>query len=129
MPSASPTDFPSFSPSVSSMPTVTPTDTQPPTVSPSGSPTTSFKPTASPTLSHLPTVSQFPTPSPTARRVFEDGFSSRDIGYVGREGGTSNPESGLHVVQGSGYDIYGYSDGFHYMYVETSGRMSYMSHI
>ena len=124
MPSGPPTYFPSAVPTVSSMPTDTPTLTQPPTLSPSANPTTTFKPTPHPTSSQPPTVSQLPTPSPTARKVFEEGFSSRDIGLVGREGGSSNPESGLHVVQGSGYDIYGYNDGFHYLYVETSGDVT-----
>ena len=124
MPSHQPSDQPSALPSVSSMPSDQPTISLMPTDSPSSSPTISTQPTASPSISFLPTVSQFPTPSPTARKVFEDGFSSRDIGSVGVAGGTSNPESGLHVVQGSGYDIYGYNDGFHYMYVETSGDVT-----
>ncbi len=107
--------MPSDQPSISTMPTHRP----------SVSPTGSVPPTVSPTNSHLPTVSQYPTPAPTARKVFEEDFSSRDIGSVGHTGGSSNPESGLHVVQGSGSDIYGYNDGFHYMYVETSGDVTF----
>ena len=125
MPSHQPSDQPSALPSVSSMPSDQPTISLMPTDSPSASPTISTQPTASPSTSFLPTLTQFPTPSPTARKVFEDGFSSRNIGSVGVAGGTSNPESGLHLVQGSGYDIYGYNDGFHYMYVETSGDVTF----
>eukprot|EP00984_Skeletonema_dohrnii_P038966 scaffold42792_cov283-Skeletonema_dohrnii-CCMP3373.AAC.1 len=95
-----------------------------PTDAPSASPTTSVSPTIAATDSFPPTVSQYPTPAPTARKVFEEDFSSRDIGSVGRTGGSSNPESGLHVVQGSGI-TFGYSDGFHYLYVETSGDITF----
>jgi hypothetical protein len=106
------------------MPSVVPTISTMPTDAPSASPTTSVSPTIAATDSFPPTVSQYPTPAPTARKVFEEDFSSRDIGSVGRKGGSSNPESGLHVVQGSGI-TFGYSDGFHYLYVETSGDITF----
>jgi hypothetical protein len=125
MPSKEPSDQPSFLPSVSTMPSFEPSVSLMPTVGPSIGPSISMAPTNKPSISILPTVSQYPTPSPTARKVFEEGFTSRDIGSVGRKGGSSNPESGLHVVQGSGSDIYGYSDAFHYMFVETSGDVTF----
>ena len=124
MPSHQPSDQPSALPSVSTMPSVVPTISTMPTVSPSANPTTSASPTIAATDSFPPTVSQYPTPAPTARKVFEEDFSSRDIGSVGRKGGSSNPESGLHVVQGSGV-AFGYNDGFHYLFVETSGDITF----
>lgn len=125
MPSKESSDQPSFLPSVSKMPSIQPSNTQRPTAKPSIGPSTSFAPSSNPSNSALPTVSQYPTPSPTGRAVFEEGFASRDVGSVGRTGGSSNPESGLHVIQGSGRDIYGYNDAFQYMYVETSGDVTF----
>lgn len=124
MPSSMPSDQPSMQPSVSSMPSDEPSISSMPSSGPSANPTVSSKPSSAPTISTQPTLSTYPTPSPTARKVFEAEFASRDIGSVGYTGGSTTPESGLHVVQGSGHDIWGSYDGFHFMYVETSGDVT-----
>ena len=72
----------------------------------------------------MPTVSTYPTPAPTSRKVFEEVFISRDIGSTAYAGGSSSPESGLVLLQGSG-DIGGNADNFFYTYVETSGDMTF----
>lgn len=62
---------------------------------------------------------------PTSRRAFDREFQSRDIGYVGFAGESYEAATGLYTVQGSGADIWHQSDKFHYMYLETSGDITF----
>jgi hypothetical protein len=93
MPSSMPSDQPSMQPSVSAMPSDEPSISTMPSSGPSANPTVSSKPSSAPTISTQPTLSTYPTPSPTARKVFEAEFASRDIGSVGYAGGSTTPET------------------------------------
>ena len=121
MPTSRPSESPSFLPSTSLLPTITPSISTEPTNEPSAMPSMSIVPSVPPTESIAPSLSYFPTPAPTARKVFEVELRSRDIGYVGYSGQSFEAESGLYQVQGSGRDIWGTYDSFHYMYIESSG--------
>lgn len=124
-PTSQPSEAPSMLPSLSSVPTTRPSMSSVPTGVPSTLPTVTSAPSDAPSVSIQPTISFEPTPSPTARRVFEEEFHSTDIGYVGYAGQSYEAASGLYTVQGSGNDIYGSSDNFHYMYLETSGDATF----
>ena len=75
---------------------------------PSLSPSVSHAPSLTPTSSEAPTTSLEPTPGPTSRKVFEDVFTSQDIGNVVQSGqfseGTtsSGQKSGLYTIQARG---------------------------
>ena len=111
MPSSSPTNVPSSTPSISSRPSNQPSFSKMPSENPSLSPSVSVAPSVTPTDSEAPTTSLEPTPGPTARKVFEDVFMSRDIGNVAQSGqffeGTtsSGQKSGLYTIQATGLRI------------------------
>jgi hypothetical protein len=83
-----------------------------PSLNPSQLPSVSLAPSVTPTSSEAPTSSLEPTPGPTARKVFEDVFMSRDIGNVAQSGqfseGTtlSGRKSGLYTIEATGSQIY-----------------------
>ena len=106
MPTSMPSESPSLKPSVSAEPSLEPSVSSVPSREPSTVPTLTQTPTAAPSTSHMPSISLPPTPAPTSRKVFEQEFQSRDIGYVGISGMSHNPESGLYIVEGSGHDIW-----------------------
>lgn len=56
----------------------------------------------------------------TAAAQLPGDWSSRDIGSVGASGAASS-DSGVFYVRGSGADIWGTSDGFHYAYRTLTG--------
>ena len=81
-------------------------------------------PSASPSMA--PSISAAPTPEtapPTRAPVSPQGFtfSSADIGYCKYSGVSYETSDGLYNLKGSGADIWTTEDGFHYMYIETSG--------
>lgn len=97
--------MPSFEPSISLMPSDAPSHVPSYTTSPSQTPSASV----------VPTTSLVPTGQPTDRKEFGSLFSSLDIGSVGLAGQSTEIDLGLYTVQGSGDDIWGSHDGFHYM--------------
>ena len=106
-PSSSPSVLPSFLPSLSTQPSKEPSLSLIPTTVPSRVPSVSTKPSAiTESPSEAPSMSFEPTPSPTARRVFEDMFRGKDIGSVNLAGQSYEAEPGLYIVQGSGLDIW-----------------------
>ncbi|KAL7554934.1 hypothetical protein ACHAWF_018496 [Thalassiosira exigua] len=125
MPSDLPSEVPSNVPSVSTAPSFEPSVSLEPTGRPSAQPSVTQAPSLAPSVSIAPSFSQEPTPAPTARKVFEEDFLSRDIGYVGIVGQSIEAASGLYMVQGSGWDIWDSNDKFHYMYIETSGDATF----
>ena len=81
-------------------------------------------PSASPSM--MPSISSAPsteTAEPTRAPITPLGlpFSSADIGYCAYDGESYESANGLYNLKGSGDDIWGTEDAFHYMYVETSG--------
>ena len=81
-------------------------------------------PSASPSLA--PSISSAPTTetsSPTRAPLSPMGlvFRSADVGYCKYTGQSFQTSDGLYNLKASGSDIWGSDDGFHYMYVETSG--------
>jgi len=137
--SESPSQMPSMQPSISSQPSVPPSvsampsrdikPSTPPSFVPSLSTPVTMEPTDEPTLAPsitiAPSNSHVPTPGlDTTLHDFQQEFLSRDIGDVGISGQSDETASGLYNVQGSGFDIWGSSDSFHYMYLETSGDVT-----
>ena len=53
----------------------------------------------------------------------------RDIGAVGAAGSASNNGSGGFTVTGSGADIWGTADEFHFVYVQLSGDMQIVARV
>lgn len=134
--SESPSIWPSMHPSITSQPSVTPSvSTGPskriqPSTLPSFVPSLSIpvtisptnEPTLVPSVTIAPSNSHAPTPGlTTTMHDFQQEFSSRDIGNVGTSGQSDETALGHYTVRGSGYDIWGTFDAFHYMYFETSG--------
>lgn len=82
-------------------------------------------PSASPSMA--PSISSAPsteTAAPTRAPVAPLGlpFTSADIGYTAYDGESYELSDGReYIIKGSGADIWSTMDGFHYMYVETSG--------
>ena len=61
-----------------------------------------------------------PTPEPVPSTTLPEGWQSEDIGAVGKTGSAS-AGSGTFVVNGSGADVWGTADGFHFAYRRLSG--------
>lgn len=80
----------------------------------------SASPSMAPSISSAPTTE---TAAPTRAPVSPMGlvFRSADIGYCKYRGESFQTSDGLYNLKASGSDIWGSVDGFHYMYVETSG--------
>lgn len=125
MPSSSPSAYPSVAPSISTepsffpsvsvepstnpsdQPSLQPSISMEPSINPSVRPSITQIPSELPSISIVPSISTEPTPSPTARHVFDTGeFLSRDIGYVGYAGQSIESSPGLYTVQGSGNNIW-----------------------
>src|SRR5688572_1614750 len=68
----------------------------------------------------LLTLSLLSLPAIAAAQLPGD-WSSRDIGSVGASGAASSSGGGAFYVRGSGADIWGASDGFHYAYRTLTG--------
>lgn len=80
----------------------------------------SISPSLAPSISSAPsTETAAPTRAPVAPMGLA--FSSLDIGYCAYTGESYESSDGVYNVKGSGEDIWGTSDSFHMMYVETSG--------
>jgi hypothetical protein len=86
----------------------------------------SASPSTAPSISSAPTSETAP---PTRAPVTPQGlpFSSSDIGYCAYKGESFETSDGLYNLKGSGADIWGTADGFHYMYVESSGDADFVA--
>ncbi len=105
MPSNRPSNLPSFAPSVSTEPSFQPSISSMPSPEPSLSPSVSQSPSEPPSTTQLPSISSEPTLGPTARKVFNETFHSRDIGTIIQAGKILEVKSGLYTIQGSGLAI------------------------
>jgi len=97
-------------------PTPTPTRTRTPTSTPTAGAPATATPTLSPTLTHTPTRTPTPTPTPGGA----PGWSNADVGSVG-VAGSGSLSAGILTVLGSGADVYGVTDAFHFTYQTMSG--------
>lgn len=80
----------------------------------------SASPSMAPSISAAPTTeTAAPTRAPVASSGFT--FSSADIGYCKYTGSSYETSDGLYNLKSSGADIWSTEDGFHYMFIETSG--------
>jgi hypothetical protein len=105
MPSNRPSNLPSFAPSVSTAPSFQPSISTMPSPEPSLSPSVSQSPSEPPSTTHAPSISLEPTLGPTARKVFNETFLSRDIGTINQAGKILEVKSGLYTIRGSGLAI------------------------
>ena len=129
-PSSEPSKVPSAMPSVSAEPSYEPSISSQPSASPSAEP--SYEPSISsqPSLSSMPSsspsISSSPTNSPVVSRlsVYATDLVSTDVGSVGVTGSSYIYSSGYWIVRGSGRDIWGSQDGFHYLRMPTSGDLT-----
>ncbi|MBN1318538.1 MAG: pilus assembly protein [Anaerolineales bacterium] len=107
-PSPTPGDIPTATPQ-----TVTPSPTPTETGTPTSTPTETHTPTNTPTETSTPT--ETPTPTPTATPDLPVPWQHKDVGDVG-VAGSAGFSGGEFTVSGSGEDILGSDDEFHFVY-------------
>ena len=100
--------------------TFTPTPV-PPTFTPTRTPTSGGPPTSTPTRTPTPTATPTPGPLPPP-------WVQQDIGAVGVPGGAGF-SGGSFTVNGSGSDIEGTADQFHYVYQPVSGDVTIVARV
>ena len=124
-PSLDPSQFPSEVPTLTTQPSISPSLSILPSEHPSIEPSLTKQPSIAPSVSAVPSVSLMPTGEPTFRKEFGSAFQNADIGPVTTPGTSSNIGVGLYSVSGSGGDIWSTSDGFHFLFVESSGDATF----
>ncbi|MGH9368701.1 MAG: PKD domain-containing protein, partial [Thermoanaerobaculia bacterium] len=91
-----------------------------PTPTPTRTRTATATATRTPTRTPTRTSSRTPTRTPTFPVSGVSLWADSDIGAVGLPG-SSSIASGTFTVRGSGADVYGYTDQFHFVYQQLSG--------
>jgi len=107
-------------PAATATPTSTATPTTMATAIPMATPTATATaiPTATPTDTATATASATATATATPLPAL---LGSQDIGNVGVAGSISLDVAGLYTIAGSGRDIWGTADAFHFVYVSLRG--------